>query len=320
MAILLEADKMDKQKIDVLIATKVWNPQPWIEGLSQLDTVNKVHVWPTQDDLTNVEALFVWKPLDAHVLNQLPNLKWISSLGAGVDHLVTDEQIPEHLPITRIVDPYLTRDMTNYVIMAIMMHQRSMLSLIKNQQEAQWDRIPYNDLKVGVLGLGELGGHCAQHLAQLGFETLGFSRTPKKISGVETFSGDQMANFLEHLDVLVNLLPVTPTTESILNARLFEQMKKGAYLINVARGNHLVEEDLLKALDKGQLSGATLDVFREEPLPQDNPLWQHPKVMITPHVASVTTPASALELLRTNINKLLEGQELLHLVDRSAGY
>jgi len=311
---------MDKQKIEVLIATKVWDSKPWVEGLSQFDTIGEVHVWPTEADLSNVEALFVWKPLDEGVIDRLPNLKWISSLGAGVDHLVGDKQIPAHIPITRIVDPYLTRDMTNYVIMTTMMYQRSMIALIKNQDKAYWDRIAYIDLKVGVLGLGQLGAHCAQHLAQLGFETTGFSRTPKEIAGVSTFSGDQMPTFLKDLDVLINLLPVTPATDSMLNSDLFQQMKTGAYLINVARGNHVVEQDLIKAIDAGQLSGATLDVFREEPLPKQHPLWSHPKVTITPHVASVTTPASALQLLKQNMQKLLKGEQLLYPVDSAAGY
>lgn len=311
---------MDQQKIEILLATKAWDPHPWVEGLSQFETVSKVHIWPTEEDLSNVKALFVWKPLDPKVIERLPSLEWTSSLGAGVDHLVGDPQIPSHIPITRIVDPYLTRDMTNYVVMGVMMHQRSMLSHLKNQRISHWDRIPYQAMKVGVLGLGELGAHCAKHLALLGFETSGFSRTQKDIEGVECYSGDDMSEFLSQIDVLVNLLPVTPFTESILNTSLFEQLKNGAYLINVARGNHLVESDLISALDKGQLSGALLDVFREEPLPKDNPLWSHPMITMTPHVASVTTPQSAMKLLHKNMQRLIRGEELLHLVDREAGY
>ena len=311
---------MDQQKIEILISTKVWDAKPWVKGLSQMKNVSKVHVWPTEEDLSEVEALFVWKPLDAGVVKRLPKLKWISSLGAGVDHLIGDDQIPSEIPITRIVDPYLTRDMTNYVIMGVIMHQRSMLSLLENQQKKHWDRLEYKNLKVGVLGLGELGGHCARHLAMLGFVTYGFSRSPKQIEGVQSYSGDQLETCLADLDVLVNLLPVTPETESILDAGLFDKMKKGAFLINVARGNHLVTNDLLNALDQGQLTGALLDVFRTEPLPKDSPLWTHPKVMITPHVASVTTPDSALALLESNIQRLIEEEDLQHQVDRAAGY
>lgn len=311
---------MDKQKIDILLCTKVWQPEPWIEGLSNSELVNKVHVWPTDEDLSEVEALFVWKPLDPGVVERLPNLKWVSSLGAGVDHLVNDKQIPAHIPITRIVDPYLTRDMTNYCIMGVMMQQRSIDEHRLNQESSTWNRLPYSNLKVGILGLGELGAHCASTLAGLGFEVSGFSRTPKEIENVSCYSGDQLSSFLSPIDILINLLPVTPQTESILNENVFTQMKKGAYLINVARGNHLVEEDLIKVLDSGHLSGALLDVFREEPLPKTHPFWKHTKIKITPHVASVTSPDSALQLLQKNIARLTKGEELLHQVDRGAGY
>ncbi len=311
---------MDKQKIEILIATKVWDPKEWVERLTQFETVEKVHVWPTEDDLSNVKALFVWKPLDAGVIERLPNLEWVSSLGAGVDHLVNDPQIPARVPITRIVDPYLTRDMTNYVIMGVMLYQRSMLSVLRNQKMKAWDRLPYQNLKVGVMGLGVLGSHCALHLADLGFTTSGYSRSKKSLDGVTCYSGGQRETFLKDFDVLVNLLPVTPHTESILNADLFNQMKKGAYLINVARGNHLVEDDLIHTLDQGHLSGALLDVFREEPLPEENPLWAHKNVTITPHVASVSSPESVLKLLRSNIDKLINGDSLEHIIDKVAGY
>lgn len=311
---------MDQHKIDILIATKVWNPTEWADRLNQLESVGKVHIWPTEDDLTNVKALFVWKPLDAHVLQRLPHIEWVSSLGAGVDHLVGDHQIPDHIPITRIVDPHLTRDMTNYVIMGLMMHQRSILQHLANQNQNIWDRLPYRNLQVGVLGLGELGAHCASHLAKLGFITAGYSRTAKAIEGVQCYAEGQREEFLASLDVLVNLLPVTPQTDSILNTNLFSQMKDGAYLINVARGNHLVEEDLIIALNEEKISGALLDVFREEPLPSHHPLWNHPKVMVTPHVASVSLPESVMNLLEQNINRLINGEELLHKVDRKVGY
>jgi len=311
---------MDQQKIEVLIATKVWEPAEWVARLETFDTIAKVHVWPTDEDLSNVKALFVWKPLDQGVIERLPNLKWISSLGAGVDHLVGDKQIPMDIPITRIVDPYLTRDMTNYVIMGVMMYQRQMLVHLGNQKQKIWDRIPYHDLKIGVMGLGQLGAHCASQLANLGFQTYGYSRTPKKVSGVRSLTERELPTFLQEIDVLVNLLPVTPETESILNNDIFNQMKKGAYLINVARGNHLVEADLISALDKGQLSGALLDVFREEPLPIDNPLWSHPKITTTPHVASVSAPESVIKLLKANMDRLIAGEELLYPIDRKAGY
>ncbi|MBO3697342.1 glyoxylate/hydroxypyruvate reductase A [Roseivirga sp. E12] len=311
---------MDQQKVDILISSSVWDPRPWVEGLSKSSWVGNVHVWPTEADLSNVEALFVWKPLADGVIDRLPNIKWISSLGAGVDHLMTDSQIPRHISITRIVDPFLARDMTNYVIMGLMMHQRSMLSHMKHQKSKIWERITYKPLKVGVMGLGALGRHLSEKLVSLGFEVFGYSRTRKTLDGVTCYDETNRNTFLSQTEVLVNLLPVTPQTTDILDASLFQKLTKGAFLINVARGNHLVENDLMEALDSEHLSGALLDVFRDEPLPINNLLWEHPKVTITPHVASVTTPSSAIALLLDNLKRLRGKEPLLHTVDIRKGY
>lgn len=306
--------------MDILISSSVWDPKPWVAGLQKSDLVANIHIWPTNADLSQVEVLFVWKPLPEGVIEKLPSLKWISSLGAGVDHLMTDPQIPNNIPITRIVDPFLARDMTNYVIMGLMMYQRSMLTHLKNQIASHWERITYKPLKVGVMGLGALGRHLAERLVILGFEVYGYSRTQKNIESVTCFDQSEINEFLSNCEVLVNLLPVTPQTTDILNQTLFDQLPDRAYLINVARGNHLVEGDLIEALDSGKLSGALLDVFKTEPLPTENPLWNHPKITITPHVASVTTPASAISLLLNNLDLLQNGQQLLHTVDFERGY
>lgn len=311
---------MDKQKINAMIAAKTWSAQPWKQGLEKMPSFGTVDVWPKAQDLETIDALFVWKPLDRGVIERMPQLKWISSLGAGVDHLMSDPQIPRHIPITRIVDPWLARDMSNYVIMGILMHQRSMDEHKINQQKMDWNRLPYHPLKIGVLGLGALGGHLAQQLVDLGFEVLGYSRTRKHIEGVKSFDENEMDAFLSEPDVLVNLLPITSQTTDVLDLNFFAKVRTGTYLINVARGNHVVEEDLVNALDQGQLCGALLDVFREEPLPKEHPFWNHPKIKITPHVASVTSPESAMNLLENNAKRLIKGQPLLHQVDIELGY
>lgn len=311
---------MDKQKINAMIAAKAWSPQPWKKGLEEKSSFGTVNIWPEAEDLEAIDALFVWKPLDRGVIEKMPNLKWISSLGAGVDHLISDPQIPQHIPITRIVDAWLTRDMTNYVIMSILMHQRSMDKHAQNQQHKTWERLAYYPLKIGVLGLGELGGHLSKQLLALGFEVNGFSRTRKNIEGIKSYDENEIEDFLSEPDVLVNLLPVTSQTEDLLDVNFFSNVKKGAYLINVARGNHVVDKDLLAALDNGQLCGALLDVFRQEPLPKDHPFWTHPLIKITPHVASVTSPVSAMNLLEENAKRLIQGRDLRHQVDRALGY
>ena len=306
--------------MEILISSGNWPPEEWVQGLSQDKNITKVHAWPCQDNLDAVEVLLVWKPLPDGVIAKLPNLKFISSMGAGVDHLLGDPQIPVNIPVARIVDTRLRLDMCNYVMMAVMMFQRQFNLQKTNQQESQWERITYENKRVGVMGLGELGAHLAITLVNAGFDVSGYSRTAKSIEGVDCYTAEEQDQFLCNLDVLVNLLPVTTHTENILNRSLFSKLKKGCYLINVARGAHLNEQDLIDSLESNQLSGAMLDVFKQEPLPADHPFWTHPKITVTPHVASVTTPSSAMKLVLENCRRLMVKEELLYLVDLKRGY
>lgn len=306
--------------MEILISSGNWPPEEWVVGLSKDKKISKVHVWPTQENLDAVEVLLVWKPLPTGVIERLPNLKFISSMGAGVDHLLGDPQIPVGIPVARIVDARLKVDMTNYVMMSVMMHQRQFSLQSTNQAQRKWDRITYENKRVGVMGLGQLGAHLATTLANTGFEVSGYSRTEKSIEGVDCYVADEKDQFLSNLDILVNLLPVTGQTEDILNSTLFSKLKNECYLINVARGAHLNESDLIKALDSNQLSGAMLDVFKQEPLPSAHPFWLHPRITVTPHVASVTTPSSAMKLILENCRRLETSEEFLHLVDLERGY
>ena len=207
--------------MEILISSGNWPSAPWVEGLTQSDSINKVHVWPTQEDLSNVEVLLVWKPLPEDVIVKLPKLKFISSMGAGVDHLLGDPQIPIGIPVARIVDARLKIDMTNYVMMGIMMYQRQFSLQSMNQSQQKWERITYENKRVGVMGLGELGGHLATTLVNAGFDVSGYSRTEKSIDGVDCYVADETDQFLSNLDILVNLLTVTGQTEDILNSSLF---------------------------------------------------------------------------------------------------
>lgn len=308
------------KKLGVLISPGNWDPKPWVEGLSASELIDEIHVWPTEAKLDKVELLLVWQPLPQDVVSKLPNLKFLSSMGAGVDHLLGDNQIPKGLPVMRIVDKYLAIDMTNYVLMSLMIYQRGYHQLIENQKAHTWDRLNYRKVKVGILGLGALGSHLARQLVSSGFEVCGFSRSPKELDGVKSYSGNELENFLAEPEVLVNLLPLNDHTRDILNYDFFTKMQRKAYLINVARGGHLVEEDLLKALDDGLLKGATLDVFRQEPLPKDHPFWSREDIIITPHVASVTTPDSAINQVLENCANFLKGAPLNYLVDLERQY
>ena len=253
-----------------------------------------------------------------------PNLKAIFSVGAGVDHLFGDPDLPEGVPVVRMVEPELTRGMTEYVVLHVLRHHRRQRDMEANQRAEKWEMIEVPTApsrKVGIMGLGELGRAAALALVALEFDVAGWSRTPKDIPGVESFHGDfGMDAFLARSEILICLLPLTTETEGILNAGLFEKLPRGASLINAARGGHQVEEDILAALESGRLSEATLDVFREEPLPADHSFWGHPRVTITPHNASLTDPDSAVRQVIENIHRIRRGEPPTNIVDPKAGY
>ena len=280
-------------------------------------------VWPDTGAEDDVAFALVWRP-EPGDLKRYRNLKAIFSLGAGVDHILLDPDLPRGVPIVRMVDPDLSQRMTEYVLMhALRLHRRA--PAYERLQRAQcWMELPHTHIertRVGILGLGVLGGGCARMLAHVGFPVLGWSRTAKSIEGIETFSGlDGLDAMLAKTDILVCLLPMTRETEDILNARLFARLPRGASIINVGRGRHLVEADLLSALDSGHLSHAVLDVTREEPLPPGNPLWRHPCITLTPHVSSVTLPDTAARPLCENIRRCRAGEPMMNVVDPAAGY
>ena len=279
--------------------------------------------WDEPGDVADIEFAMVWKP-PRGVLRGFPNLKVIFSLGAGVDHLFSDPELPEGVPVVRMIEPELTRGMTEYVVLHVLRHHRRQRDMEANQREHEWKQVITPTAparKVGIMGLGELGGTAAKALAALEFDVAGWSRTPREIPCVESFHGEfGMDAFLARSEILICLMPLTPDTENILNADLFGKLPTGASLINAARGGHQVEEDILTALDSGQLSEATLDVFQTEPLPGGHPFWDHPKVTVTPHNASVTEPDSAARQVVENIHRFRRGEALPNIVDPKAGY
>ena len=269
-----------------------------------------------------IDIALVWQP-PAGELERYPNLKAILSLGAGIDGLIKDPTLPD-LPLARMVEPSLTRTMADYVLLAALRHHRRFDFFEREQRRSTWTfAFPKSveDSTVGVMGLGVLGKAVAEALRDHGFTVKGWSRSAKTIAGVECLhGGGQLESFLAASDILVCLLPLTPETTGILNASLFDKLKRGAFLINVGRGQHLVVDDLLQALDRGHLAGATLDVFEEEPLSPDSPLWLHDRVLITPHVASYCVPKTAAKAVAANIRLARDGQPLNHQVDRGKGY
>lgn len=279
-------------------------------------------IWPEVGNPAEIDVALVWQPPPGE-LARYANLRAILSLGAGIDGLLAQPGLPD-VPIARMVDPSLTRTMTEYVVLATLRHHRQFDHFEREQRAARWSyAFPPQaaERRIGVMGLGVLGSAAAASLAAQGFPVAGWSRELRQLCGIETFAGlAGLAGFLARTDILVCLLPLTRETAGILNAATFAGLPSGAFVINVARGAHLVEADLIAALDSGQLAGATLDVFRNEPLPPDNPVWHHPLVLITPHVASYASARTAAEGVAENIRRARAGEELLHQVDRARGY
>lgn len=294
----------------------------WEEALQACDPELEVRSWPEVGDPAEIEAALVWGPPKG-LLASLPNLKVIVSVGAGIDHFKSDPELPA-VPAVRMVEPGLTAGMTEFVVMSVLEHHRFMVDYAVQQREKHWHEIGQvaaAKRRVGFLGLGVLAQDAIEKLQAFGFPLSGWSRSAKALPGVACFHGrDQLGDFLAGCDILVCLLPLTPETREILNAETFAALPRGAALINVARGGHQNEPDLLAALDSGQLSGATLDVFNEEPLAADSPLWSHPRVIMTPHIASMTIPESAAAYVVETIRKVRAGEPLDNLIDWERGY
>jgi len=259
------------------------------------------------------------------LMGALPNLKIMFSLGAGVDAFAADPKLPKHIALVRFVDSQLSTEMAQYVVMHVLLNHRSQREFDSAQSEHRWaQRLLARktaDTRIGILGLGEIGTVAGERLRDLGFPVAGWSRTAKRLPGIESFAGDAGLNpFLARSDYLICLLPLTPETRGILNAKTFAALPKGAYVINVARGKHLIERDLIAALDSGHLSGATLDVFETEPLPKDNLLWSHPKVTVTPHIAAISDPRVAARFVIDGIARAERGERHPNTVDWNRGY
>jgi len=296
------------------------NPDSWIQAIRELDPDLKIQVYPEINEPEEVEFALVWQH-PVGILSTFRNLKLISSMGAGVDHILTDESISADLPIVRIVDEKLTFSMTNYVIMGVLNFHRRLSHFQENQEKKLWDMSdPEIDVKIGVMGVGALGGDVLEKLSFMGFPVVGFGFSEKENFEYPYFSKARLGEFLSEVNVLVCLLPLTPETESILNIELFKQCKPGTYLVNVARGKHLVEEDLTLALDSGYLSGAFLDVYQKEPLPEEHPFWEDKRISLTPHIASVTNPKAAAPQILENINRKKTDRALINYVNRPRGY
>ncbi|MDI3305742.1 MAG: glyoxylate/hydroxypyruvate reductase A [Acetobacteraceae bacterium] len=308
----------------VLLSTKPAAMAEWRDALLALDPGLEIRMFPDAGEPRDIEAAVVWTSHDMAELRRYPNLKLIFSMGAGVDHLMRPPGPPPGIPVARLVDMRLTQGMTEWVLLNVLRFHRQDPEYRALQAARVWEELPAPDTaarRIGILGLGELGGAAARALVALGFPVMGWSRRPKTMEGVECFHGEEgLSAMLPLADILVCLLPLTPETRGIINARTLGLLPRGAYLLNAARGGHVVQPDLLAALNSGQVAGAALDVFEPEPLPPDHPFWTHPKVILTPHAASITIPRSAAPQVVENLRRAREGRPLINLVDFAAGY
>jgi glyoxylate/hydroxypyruvate reductase A len=307
----------------LLFRSTVDSAARWRAQLTRLTQQLDIRVWPEIGNPMEIDYALVWRP-EPGFLASLPNLKLILSLGAGVDHLLGDPQLPRHILIVRLVDPHMTDAMSEYVVLqALRLHRRD-LDYRAQQEAGIWRELDQQNAaerRVGILGLGELGQDAAKKLKALGFDVAGWSRSEKNLGGIASYAGAAgLPPLLGRSEILICLLPLTTETEGILNANTLALLPKGAALVNAARGAHLVEEDLLAALASGQISAAVLDVFRQEPLPAGHPFWRHPRVIITPHVAAFTNPVTAAPIILDNIRRFEDGRPLLNQVDLARGY
>ncbi|MDD0837812.1 glyoxylate/hydroxypyruvate reductase A [Curvibacter sp. HBC61] len=274
--------------------------------------------------LDEIEVAVCWYPPEG-LMAQMPKLQLVQSVGAGVDHIRADPALPD-VPVCRIIDPDMGQGMTAYVCWAVTHRQRHMGAYLASAAAGRWEEQPIQpprEHRVGIAGLGTLGLACARALLGLGYSVRGWSRSPKHglPAGLQAFHGEaQRTEFLQGCDTLVCLLPLTDETRGVLSQPLFDQLPRGAHLINVGRGDHLVETDLLQALASGQLGGATLDAFSQEPLPAHHPFWSEARITITPHIATRTAPRVIAEQTAHNLARIRAGRAAEVAVDLQRGY
>jgi glyoxylate/hydroxypyruvate reductase A len=321
---------MSKGALAILITggTDNWSPPRWRERFLSVCRDRRVALLPDDAiDPDQVHYAAVWKPAPG-ALSAFPNLRVIFNLGAGVDALVADRSLPK-LPLVRVAIGDLTRRMTEYVVLHVLMHHRQQLYLWDCQRQKRWQprtQWAAREIRVGIMGLGTLGLDAASALSRLGFGVSGWSANSKQIDGIESYHGaDGLDPFLKRTNILVCLLPLTPDTRYLLNRRTLAMLDStsplGApVLINAGRGGLQNQADILSCLKDGTLGAATLDVFEAEPLPADSPLWQHPNVIVTPHNAADTDPEEISKYVAAQIARFEAGGELENVVDLARGY
>jgi len=309
----------------LLASTDFWEDmEVWSSALQEAMPEMDVKVYPDEGDINDIEYAVVWKH-PRGILNQYPNLKAILSLGAGVDHVISDPELPEGLPIVRLVDKKLTHEMFLHSLHWVLhFHSDQYLYRIQ-QQSREWiqqSSVQSEDRTIGIMGLGNIGKSIGDSLVNLDFNVVGWGARPKNSLGeINYYYGqEQLAVFLRQSDILINVLPLSENTKNILTKNELKLLPEGSFIINIGRGGIINESDLLSALDSGHITAAALDVFAQEPLPENNSLWTHPSVYVTPHIAGQSNPRSAAKTIAENIRLIETGEDPYPIYSLNSGY
>ena len=309
----------------LLASTDFWEDmEVWSSGLQEAMPEMDVRVYPDEGDVNDIEYAVVWKH-PRGILTRYPNLKAILSLGAGVDHVISDPELPDGLPIVRLVDKKLTHEMILHSLHWVLhFHSDQYLYRIQ-QQSREWiqqSSVQSEDRTIGIMGLGNIGKAIGDSLINLDFKVIGWGASPKSSLGaIEYYYGqEQLSGFLSQTDILINVLPLTENTKDILTKSELSYLPKGSFIINIGRGGIINESDLLSLLDTRHITAAALDVFAEEPLPENNSLWDHPSVYVTPHIAGQSNPSSAAKTIAENIRLIEMGESPYPIYSLNSGY
>jgi len=309
----------------LLASTDFWEDmEVWSSGLQEAMPEMDIKVYPDEGDVNDIEYAVVWKH-PRGILKKYPNLKAILSLGAGVDHIISDSELPKGLPIVRLVDKKLTHEMYLHSLHWVLhFHSDQYLYRIQ-QQSREWiqqSSVQSEDRTIGIMGLGNIGKAIGDSLVNLDFKVIGWGARPKNSTGeIEYYYGhEQLSEFLSQTDILINILPLTENTKNILTKNELKLLPKGSFIINIGRGGIINENDLLSFLNSGHINAAALDVFAQEPLPENNSLWGHSSVYITPHIAGQSNPGSAAKTIAENIRLIEKGESPYPIYSLNSGY
>ena len=309
----------------LLASTDFWEDMDvWSSSLQEAMPEMDIRVYPDEGNVNEIEYAVVWKH-PRGILKQYPNLKAILSLGAGVDHVISDPELPDGLPIVRLVDKKLTHEMILHSLHWVLHFHSDQYQYRIQQQNREWiqqSSVQSEDRTIGIMGLGNIGKAIGESLVNLDFKVVGWGARPKNSLGaIEYYYGhEQLSKFLSETDILINVLPLTENTINLLTKSELEYLPKGSFIINIGRGGIINEDDLLSVLDEGHITAAALDVFAEEPLPENNSLWDHPSVYVTPHIAGQSNPSSAAKTIAENIRLIEMGESPYPIYSSNSGY